>query len=63
MIPANEPLRAGRYKNLTTGQVHHYCNCPSQPQHLTLRTIAANRANYERWPAPAPKPPVQESAK
>lgn len=57
MIPANETLRAGRYKNLTTGQVNHFCNCSAQPRHLTLRTIASNRANYEHWPA---KPPVQE---
>jgi hypothetical protein len=53
MIPADYPLNAGHYKNKTTGVVSYYCNCSSQPAHLTLRTIAANRANYEVFPPKA----------
>ena len=57
-IPADYHLKPGQYKNKTTGHVDYYCNCSSQPAHMTLRTIAANRAGYEVFPPKAPEPIV-----
>ena len=45
-------LKAGRYKDLTTGQINYHCSCPGS--RFTLKQIAANRQNYEVWPQPAP---------
>lgn len=53
MIPADYTLRPGQYRNKATGVVSYFCNCSSQPAHLTLRTIERNRANYEVFPPKA----------
>jgi hypothetical protein len=53
MIPADYTLKNGHYRNLTNNVVSYYCNCSSQPAHLTLRTIERNRANYEVFPPKA----------
>jgi len=60
-IPADFVLKAGHYRNKTTGTVSYYCNCSSQPVHLTLRTIAGNRGNFEVWPQPIPAPAPGEA--
>lgn len=43
-----DPITAGHYRNLSTGEVFFACNCGGTPQHRTLRFIATQRHNYEK---------------
>lgn len=47
-LSPTEPLTAGNYRNLTTGEVFFACNCGSQPHHKTLRFIGTQRHNFEK---------------
>lgn len=50
-------IKAGRYKNDTTGEIGYFCNCPGSK--YKLPRLAAERAQWSVWPAPTPQPQPQ----
>ena len=47
-IPADYVLKAGYYRNDTTGQVVKFCSCPGHPWQMSA--LRAQRDKWTPWP-------------
>jgi hypothetical protein len=56
-LPSDYTLRAGNYREKSSGRVFYFCNCSKQASNRTLRWLGANRGLFEVYP-----PPVQKDA-